>query len=353
MELQGKVKNLKLPAFFPDATHGTVKSMPTFNLADSATQSVVVNAYHLYVDDLTDTIQKAGGIHNYANINGVVITDSGGFQVMSLVRRNPKNGKITDEGVKFVIEGKGSVYVSPEVSIDAQVKIGSDIVMCFDDCTEPFEPVKQQKLSVNRTIEWAKRCKKRFIEQTKDLEKKPYLFGIIQGGDSKELRTLCGEKLNEIGFDGFAFGGWPVDQNKVLLEEILQLTANLMPNDKPKYAMGVGKPVDIVKCYKMGYNMFDCVLPTRDARHERLYVFKSEPTKESVLSEDFHEYLYIGSGKYSKDYSPISEYCDCITCKTYSRSYLNHLFKTEPNVASTLATIHNLRFYSRLMEMLQ
>jgi queuine tRNA-ribosyltransferase len=185
------------------------------------------------------------------------------------------------------------------------------------------------------------------------MESKPLLFGIIQGGENKDLRTECGLELAKLNFDGYAFGGWPVDKDKILMEEILQVTADLMPNDKPKYAMGVGKPDDILKCTRMGYNMFDCVLPTRDARHERLYVFDKEPTKENVNNGSFYKYVHIGSGKYSEDFSKISDFCDCTTCQNYTKSYVYHLFKNEPNVAATLATIHNLRFYSKLMEILK
>ncbi|NMB70196.1 tRNA guanosine(34) transglycosylase Tgt [candidate division WWE3 bacterium] len=352
MNIKGKTKDLELPAFFPDATHGAVKGLISDNLEYSKTTGVVVNAYHLYIDGVSDKLESYGGIHSYMNFNGLIISDSGGFQVMSLVRRNPKNGKITNDGVRFNINGKGSFLFSPETSIETQIKIGSDIVMCFDDCTEPFESLIQQKHSVERTVLWAERCKKTFEHLTKEMKSKPYLFGIIQGGDNLELRNECGTKLNQIGFDGYAFGGWPVDKNRFLMEEVLKATADLMPNDKPKYAMGVGKPDDIVKCFNMGYNMFDCVLPTRDARHERLYVYEGEPTKELLNKKPFYSYIYIGSGKYANDFTKISEHCDCPVCEKYTKSYIYHLFKNEPNVAASLATIHNLRFYSKLMELL-
>jgi queuine tRNA-ribosyltransferase len=162
MEIIGKTKTLTLPVFFPDATHGAVKSLISENLVSTKTTGVVINAYHLYIDGVADKLKTMGGIHKYMNFDGVTISDSGGFQVMSLVRRNKANGKITNEGVKFNVSGKGSIMFTPEISIETQIKIGSDIVMCFDDCTEPFEPIKQQKLSLIRTIAWAKRCKNHF-----------------------------------------------------------------------------------------------------------------------------------------------------------------------------------------------
>lgn len=351
-----KNKKLTFPVFFPDATHGVIKSMENSLLTSTNTPGVVVNAYHLMVDGVVDLIQQNGGIHKFMNYNGTILSDSGGFQVMSIVRRTPGNGKITENGVKFKLEGKGTLMFSPELSIQTQIKIKSDIVMCFDDCTEPFEPVKQQRLSIKRTIDWAARCKSTFKELTNDIDPKerPKLFGIIQGGEDPNLRRECGEKLAELDFDGYAFGGWPVNQDKILMEDILSLTAGLMPDGKPKYAMGVGKPDDIVKCFKMGYSMFDCVLPTRDARHKRLYVFDAAPSKDYIMNSDkFYEYVHIGSGRYSNDMKPVSVYCDCPTCQNYSRAYLNHLFKCEPNVAATLATIHNIRFYAQLMEFLQ
>ncbi|NTU74351.1 tRNA-guanine transglycosylase, partial [Candidatus Roizmanbacteria bacterium] len=171
-------------------------------------------------------------------------------------------------------------------------------------------------------------------------KKRPFIFGIIQGGNSKSLRKKCAEALVRMNFDGYAFGGWPVDSNKKFLSGIVGYTASLMPNGKPKYAMGVGKPENIKECVKFGYNMFDCVLPTRDARHERLYVTNGKSYK----------FIYIGSGKYKNDNKPISKTCGCETCKKYSRSYLYNLFKNKDPLALRLATIHNLRFYSDLMK---
>lgn len=353
MILKTNIHNLELPAFFPDATHGCVKSVDSLNLRETKTQGLVVNAYHLFVDDVIEIIKSSGGMHNFINFKGPIITDSGGFQVMSLIRRNKLMGKLTDNGAVFNIPNKGKVIFTPEVSIESQINIGSDIVMCFDDCTEPHESPLQQAKSVNRTIEWAQRCKNHFNKLTSNITTKPLLFGIIQGGRDKRLREKCAMELCSIGFDGYAFGGWPTDDKKVLMKDILQLTASLMPDDKPKYAMGIGKPEDIFDCFEMGFNMFDCVLPTRDGRHERLYVFNKHPNDIKCSDRDFYNYIYISSSSYSDDKNPISEYCDCPTCENYTRSYLRHLFKVKEASAYTLATVHNLRFYSMLTEILR
>ena len=331
-------KSITLPTFFPDATHGAVKGVGSIDLIKENVTGIVVNTYHLLVDNNLKVVKKHGGIHEFTKFPGIIITDSGGFQAMSLIRRNPKNGKITENGVQFKIDGN-NILLTPELCIQTQIDSGSDIIMCLDDCTDPSENSKEQEISVKRTIAWANRCKKYFDAKTKGKKDKPLIFGIVQGGSSTKLRKECAEGLIKIGFDGYAYGGWPVDKDRKFLDEIVEYTAHLMPGNKPKYAMGVGKPQDIKKCVKFGYNMFDCVLPTRDARHERLYVFKGKS----------YGFVYIGSGKYKNDNKPISAKCDCETCKHYSRSYLYNLFKNKDPLAIRLATIHNLRFYTDLM----
>ena len=345
--LKTKTANIQLPAFFPDATKAVIKSVGAFDLNLCKTDGLVVNTYHLLNDGMIETIQHFGGIHKFMHFDKPVISDSGGFQVMSLIRNNPKNGKIEGTGIKFKMEGTGkTLYLTPQSCIETQIKLGSDIIMCLDDCTNPEESHAEQIKSVERTITWAKECKKAFTKLTKPLKQKPLLFAIIQGGNNKELRKKCAKALIKIGFDGFAYGGWPVDGNKKFLSEILKYTAALMPDNLPKYAMGVGKPENITECVGMGYNMFDCVLPTRDARHKRLNIFTD-------VQRNKYEYVYLGSGKHKNSTEPVSNYCDCVTCKNYSRGYLYHLFKIEDALSVHLATIHNLRFYAMYMENLR
>lgn len=225
--------------------------------------------------------------------------------------------------------------------------------MCIDYCTHPDDSFETNSLSVKVTVEWARRCRDEYDKQIKSrripLEKRPLLFAIIQGGSFPELRKKCADELISIGFDGFGFGGYPVDSSGILVEDILRYTADLMPDNKPKYAMGLGKPDGVIKCIEMGYNLFDCVIPTREARHNRLYRFENFEDKNSLA----YSVYYILDEDHIRDTRPISEGCDCLTCTNYSRAYLYHLFKIGDSLAYRLATIHNLRFYSRLMEKLR
>lgn len=346
-ELKTKTATIPLPIFFPDATKAVIKSLGAHHLHENNVDGLVVNTYHLMNDEMVEIIKDFGGIHKFMGFNRPVISDSGGFQVMSLVRNNPKNGHIGEDGITFKMEGsQKKLYLTPYSCIETQIKLGTDIIMCLDDCTDPEEKLEEQQKSVERTIRWAKECKDAFLSLTAHMDKKPLIFAIIQGGNSKELRKKCAEALIEIGFDGFAYGGWPVDGEKRFLSEILAYTASLMPDDLPKYAMGVGKPENIAECVTAGYNMFDCVIPTRDARHKRLYIFTD-------ASHEKYEFLYMGSGKHKTSGEKISEFCDCSTCANYSRGYLHHLFKIGDALSIHLATIHNLRFYAMFMENLR
>ncbi len=347
MGLKTKHGTIKYPAFFPDATHAYIKGISSRDILASGTTGLVVNTYHAIIDKTVDVIEKCGGLHKFMGLNIPIITDSGGFQAMSLVRRGPGNGKITRDGIKFKMDGsRKSITLTPENCIQTQAKLGGDIMMCLDDCTDSGESQKEQELSVVRTVAWAKRCKEEFEKVTKHVRRKPLLFAIIQGGNSKELRKKCAEELIKIGFDGYAYGGWPVDGDGVFLDEMLSFAAGLMPTGKPKYAMGVGKPEDIKKCIKMGYNVFDCVLPTRDARHKRLYVF-------SGRAEKGYEFIYMRAKKHETDREPVSKSCTCELCTQHNRAYLYHLFKQGDSNAGRLATIHNLTFYSQFTESLK
>jgi queuine tRNA-ribosyltransferase len=352
---------INLPAFFPDATYGQVKCVSSSELENIGIDGVVVNAYHLLKHNIIGKLKK--GIHSYMKLNKPIISDSGGFQVMSLIHNNPKLGEISNKGALFfldtenerfsvsqtpkrkqgVCDGK-KIMLTPEKCIDIQLKIGSDVIMCLDDCTHSSISLKEQKKSVDRTINWARRCKKEFDSKTRKLKKKPLLFAIVQGGTSKKLRKYCANNLMKIGFDGYSFGGFPIKNGKLLIG-ILKYVSSLLPKDKPKYAMGIGKPEDIVSCYLIGYNLFDCVIPTRDARHKRLFIFTSKPTKTNILKKKFEE---INIKK--KFFSRKLKYCDCELCLRYSIKELYEMFKRDYEQACRLASMHNLRFYSMLME---
>lgn len=329
--LHGKIA---LPTFFPDGTIGVVRAVDSRDLEQAQVEGVVTSTFHHLVHN---SQQDLHGLMNWAK---VILTDSGGFQVYSLLRDNPKLGKVTEEGFTFRWNGQ-KILFTPELSIKLQLDLGADILICLDQCTDPQRPQEFQKEAVEITLKWAKRCKAEFERLTKDKKKRPLLFAVIQGGNDKTLRRYCALELIKIGFDGYCYGGVPIDSCKKLLKSILKYTASLMPDDKPKYALGVGKPEDIIICNRFGYTIFDCVIPTREARHKKLYVWKdSKSLKSSFITL---------SSKYLKDSSPVSKYCDCYTCKNFTKAYLYHLFKIGDTLAYRLATIHNLRFYTQLM----
>ncbi len=345
---------VQLPAFLPDATLGVVRGADSEDVERCGIEAVVMNTFHLMQRPGSSTVQALGGLHQMSGWRRPIITDSGGFQAYSLIRQNPKNGSLTDREIIFQPEGAARKFrFSPEKSIQLQLSYGADIVICLDDCTNAGDALEIQQESVRRTLAWAKRCKREFsrILDQKRLpqEQRPLLFGVIQGGGSLELRKRCAHELLEMGFDGFGFGGWPLDDKGHLLTEIVAYTRALVPANLPMHALGVGHPANIVACAGMGYELFDSAMPTRDARHGRLYVFN----EASGLGGDWFSYLYITDDKLIKSDAPVSCHCDCLCCSRYSRGYLHHLFKINETLFFRLATIHNLRFMSQLMERLR
>lgn len=346
---------LALPAFLPDATRGVVRTVDAADLRACGVSAVVTSTYHLMGSPGVGAIHAAGGLHRFMGWDGPLVTDSGGFQVFSLIRENPGLGSLTRDGAVFRAEAGGRRrLLTPEKSIQAQFQLGADILFCFDDCTRAEEAAAEQSASVERTISWARRCRAAFdqlLDQRgqlgADAAARPRLFGIIQGGDDPLLRRRCAEALVAMGFDGYGLGGWPVDGRGRLLAETLQCTADLMPAG-PKFALGVGKPENLIACARMGYNLFDCTLPTRDARHHRLYVFHSADPA-SVLEEGFYDHFYALDDVYVRDGRPVSAHCGCACCRSYSRAYLRHLFAVGDPLALRLATLHNLTFYEDLV----
>lgn len=353
--------NMQLPIYFPDATRGVVRGVDSDDLQSASIEGLVVNTYHLLSNPGISVLKNVGGLKKLMNWEGWIISDSGGFQMLSLIYQNNLNGKVNNDGIVFHRDTKGKkrrIEFSPEKSIQTQFAIGSDIMFCLDDCPPIKASEKDYAISVQRTVSWAKRCKTEYLKQVslKKLSEnnRPKLFAVIQGGNEKRLRQLCAESLLEIGFDGYGFGGWPLDSEGNYNLDILHYTANLTPNNFPRFGLGIGNPQAIIDCFKLGYTMFDCVLPTRDARHQRLYVFSHNPNKVNLLEGHGHvKYLHIIREKYVRDSRPISEWCDCSTCQNYSRAYLRHLFEIEDSLAGRLATIHNLRTYTLLIEKLR
>lgn len=357
MKIENKRLNTTFPVYIPDATIGTVKSLSTVDLMNLGTEGAVVNTYHLLGDPGTATLSKLGGIKKFMNFNGFVVSDSGGWQIFSLIHRSKNGGKITDDGVVFTIGKEKNKLFSPETSIKTQFDIGSDIVICLDDFTPPDADSATIKSGIDRTVLWAKKCKDEYLRQveTRQLseDKRPILLSVIQGGFDKQMRKECADKLIEIGFDGYGYGGYAI-QNGCLDLELSQYIAELIPNNSIKFALGVGTPHDIAMLNKYGWNIFDCTLPTRDARHGRLYVFNKIPTSsEDLYSREIYGHVNIARSLHREDAEPISEFCECHTCKNYSRAYLHHLFKIKEEAVLRLLSIHNIYTYNKLIHYLR
>ncbi|GAB4199034.1 MAG: tRNA guanosine(34) transglycosylase Tgt [Roseiflexaceae bacterium] len=352
--------DLALPAFLPDATLGVVRATDAGDLEAAGVRALVMNVFHLMQKPGSSTIQALGGLHQMAAWERPILTDSGGFQAYSLIRQNPKFGTITDQGISFQPEGAERKFqLTPEKCVQLQLAYGADIVVCLDDCTHVDAPEDEQRRAVDRTVRWARRCKEEFARQLAQrrlnrAERRPLLFAVVQGGGSHELRRRCAEELLALGFDGYGYGGWPLDSKGELLADMLQLTRELIPREFPVHGLGVGHPENVLRCARMGYETFDSALPTRDARSGRLYAFADDPTAPHFrLSGGWFRYLYIDDNKHIKNDGPIYQGCDCYTCQRYSVGYLHHLHDIKDTLFFRLATIHNLRFMMRLMEVLR
>lgn len=339
----GKLKTIHgeidSPFFMPIATRGVVKSLVAEELEKLNAQIILSNTYHLMQRPGAEVIKKAGGLHKFINWQKAILTDSGGYQVFSLAHKR----KITEKGVDFRSEIDGSQYLlTPEKAVEIQTIIGSDIMMVLDEC--PPYPAKKEyvKDSVDLTTRWAKRSHDEF---KKTAQKDQKIFGIVQGGVYKDLREKSANDLLEINFDGYAIGGLAVGEPREHMYEVLGWVTPLLPEDKLRYLMGLGKPEEIVSAVKAGIDMFDCVIPTREARHGRFYIWKS-----GNLDEDFYYNLLITNERFISDFSALDENCDCYTCRNYTKAYLNHLFRIGEPLAQRLATIHNVSFYLNLME---
>lgn len=319
---------IETPIFMPVGTRGTVKAMTPEEVKNLGAQIILSNTYHLYLKPGHELIDEAGGLHKFMNWNYPILTDSGGFQVFSLSDLR----KITEEGVEFRSHIDGSKhFIGPEKSMEIQNALGSDIMMCFDECTPYPSNYEYSKESMERTTRWAKRCK----EYHKNTDKQG-LFGIVQGGMFKDLRETSAKDLVDMDFPGYAVGGLSVGEPKDLMCDILEFTTPLLPKNKPRYLMGVGTPDYLFEAVIRGIDMADCVLPTRLARNG------------TVLSS--HGKLVIRNAKYAKDFSKLDPECDCYACTNYSRAYIRHLFNVGEILGARLTTIHNLYFLIKLME---
>jgi len=340
---------LKTPFYMPDATRGFVKLTNNDDIKKTGTSAMVVNTFHLYLQPGLKIIKKAGGLHKFMNWTGPLLSDSGGFQVFSLIHKNKQMGKITDEQVLFKSPLDGSWHeLSPEKSIQIQFDLGVDMMVCLDDCPPNEFSRSDLERAVNRTIAWAKRCKLEYNRQIKKRHlkdsKRPLLFSVIQGGAEIDLRKYCASELVKIGFDGYGFGARPIDASGNFLSEVLRKTAEYIPVESLRFALGIGTPEDIYRCAKLGWDMFDCVIPTREGRHGKLFL---------PLAGNKHKTININNAKFANDLSPINKSSHLALLNSYSRAYLHHLFKLNEPLGHNLASLNNLEFYQRLANSLE
>ncbi len=323
---------VQTPAFMPVGTYGTVKGMTPEEVRATGAEILLGNTFHLWLRPGQEVMRKHGDLHDFMQWHRPILTDSGGFQVFSL----GKLRKITEEGVKFQNPINGErIFLSPEKSMEIQYDLGSDIVMIFDECAPYPSTFDYTKKSMEMSLRWAQRSRDRFDQ----LGNQNALFGIVQGGVFEELRQVSLEGLVKIGFDGYAIGGLAVGEPKQDMHRILEYVCPQLPMDKPRYLMGVGKPEDLVEGVRRGIDMFDCVMPTRNARNGHLFV------SDGIVK--------IRNAKYRDDTTALDPECDCYTCKHYTKSYLYHLDKCGEILGARLNTIHNLRYYQRLMEQIR
>ena len=320
--------DVETPMFMPVGTLATVKGISPEQLKEMNSGVILSNTYHLWLRPGEDVVEKAGGLHKFMNYDRPILTDSGGFQVFSL----GKTRKIEEEGVTFksIIDGK-KLFLSPEKAIDIQNKLGADIIMSFDECAPYPCTYDYMKKSVERTLRWAKRGKDAHARKNDQA-----LFGIVQGGEYPDLREMCAKELVKMDFPGYSIGGTSVGEPKEVMYKMIDDAIRWLPEDKPRYLMGVGNPIDLIEGAMRGVDMFDCVLPTRVARHGALMTS--------------HGRVNINNEKYKYDFTPLDEDCDCYTCKNYTKAYLRHLHKSEELFGKNLLSIHNVRFLLKLSE---
>jgi queuine tRNA-ribosyltransferase len=318
------------PAFMPVGTQGSVKAMSPRDLEETGCQIILGNTYHMYLRPGIETVRELGGLHRFMGWKRPILTDSGGYQVFSLGARR----KITEEGVEFQSHLDGSSHLlTPEKVVEIQQDLGSDIAMVLDECIPHPASREYARDSTLRTMRWA--------ERSLDARSKPdmALFGIVQGGMYEDLRLECAREMTKLPFDGFAAGGLGVGEGEAALHSIGEFTAGLLPEDRPRYLMGVGRPEDLIFAVRAGYDLFDCVLPTRNARNGTLFTSAGK--------------MNIRRAEYAADARPADESCGCYGCRHFSRAYLRHLHQSGEILASHLMTLHNLAFYQKLMDALR
>ena len=321
------------PIFMPVGTIGTVKTLSPLDLQENGARIILGNTYHLYLKPGLDIIREAGGLHKFNGWPGSILTDSGGFQVYSLDELR----QISEEGVEFKSHWDGSThFFSPEKVVDIQRTIGSDIMMVLDQCiANPSDQETARKAHL-LTLDWAKRSKEHFLKTSAFYDYRQFQFGIVQGGIYPDLRRESINGLLDLDFDGFAIGGLAVGETQAVRNEITRFCTDLLPQNKPRYLMGVGMPEDILDAIDRGVDMFDCVIPTRNARNGTVFTSRGK--------------LVIRNSKYKQDFKPLDETCDCYACSNFSRAYIRHLFNVNEVLGLRLATVHNIHFYMKIVK---
>ena len=324
--------DVETPCFMPVGTHGTIKGLYPKDVEESGAQIMLSNTYHLFLRPGMDVIRKAGGLHKFISWEKPILTDSGGYQVFSLALLR----KLSDKGVEFQSHIDGSKhFITPEDIIDIQSELGSDIIMPLDECVHYPCARAQAEIAMERTINWAKRSHNHKINLSKSAPNKAQLlFGIVQGATYEDLRNKCAKELVGIDFDGYSIGGVSVGEPSNLIYNILNLTSELLPVEKPRYAMGIGYPQDILEAVERGVDMFDCVVPTRYGRNGTAFTSTGK--------------VKIGNSPYIKDFKPLDKECSCYTCSNFTRAYLRHLFNAQEMLGLTLLSLHNVHFFLNL-----
>ncbi len=329
---------VRTPAFMPVGTQATVKALTPDEVRATGSEIILANTYHLLLRPGPEVLRSAGGLHAFMGWTGPILTDSGGFQVYSLAKLR----RVTEQGVLFQSHLDGSQHeLTPERAIDLQLAYGSDIIMPLDDVVGYAEPIRRQIEAMERTHRWLERAVVYFARRTQDLSEvdRPLLFGITQGGFDPTRRRVSAQFVAELPVDGIAIGGLSVGEPKEVLYDLLEASVEPLPDDRPRYLMGVGAPEDLWRAVALGIDLFDCVLPTRLARHAALYTATGR--------------VDIGSRRFRLAFEPVDSTCDCYTCRNFTAAYLHHLFRAKELLAYRLATIHNLRFIQRQMEVMR
>jgi queuine tRNA-ribosyltransferase len=341
---------LPLPVFVPDATRGAVRSVPTSLLPGAGIEAVLVSTAHLATQPGTSVVATLGGVHSFMGWAGPVVSDSGGFQVFSLLSSGQDLASVSDAGLTYRFSPKQRHRrLTPQSCIETQLRIGADIVYCLDYCTHPSAPAAEQDRSVALTLRWAAQCRAVFDRLVADVPPagRPLLFAVVQGGSDPRRRAECAAALAEIGFDGYGFGGYPIVDGQ-LVDEVAQV-AELVPAGSPLHGLGIGTPDSVVSAWRAGYGVFDCTLPTRNGRRGVLY---TELDTGALGEPGFYRIARLGSERWVRRRAPLDPGCDCPMC-ALPAGYVAHLFRLEEALAGTLASLHNLRFYTRLTDALR